>query len=114
MHLFKIFLLILFNLIIIVFMTQNSVERVDIHFFNYSIESSYLNVVILFTLLFGVIAGFLTSVFVIFSHKTQIKSLQNKNRILTDELNDLRNVAIDEGIYESEAVSYTHLRAHET
>ena len=106
MHLFKIFLLILFNLIIIVFMTQNSVERVDIHFFNYSIENSYLNVVILFTLLFGVIAGFLTSVFVIFSHKTQIKSLQNKNRILTDELNDLRNVAIDEGIYESEDGEY--------
>ena len=106
MHLFKIFLLILFNLIIIVFMTQNSVERVAIHFFNYSIKSSYLNVVILFTLLFGVIAGFLTSVFVIFSHKTQIKSLQNKNRILTDELNDLRNVAIDEGIYESEDGEY--------
>ena len=106
MHLFKIFLLILFNLIIIVFMTQNSVERVDIHFFNYSINSSYLNVVILFTLLFGVVAGFLTSVFVIFSHKTQIKSLQNKNRILTDELNDLRNVAIDEGIYESEDGEY--------
>ena len=106
MHLFKIFLLILFNLIIIVFMTQNSVERVDIHFFNYSIESSYLNVVILFTLLFGVIAGFLSSIFVIFSHKTQIKSLQNKNRILTDELNDLRNVAIDEGIYESEDGEY--------
>ena len=62
--------------------------------------------VILFTLLFGVIAGFLTSVFVIFSHKTQIKSLQNKNRILTDELNDLRNVAIDEGIYESEDGEY--------
>ena len=106
MHLFKIFLLILFNLIIIVFMTQNSVERVDIHFFNYSIESSYLNVVLLFTLLFGVIGGFLTSIFVIFSHKTQIKSLQNKNRILTDELNDLRNVAIDEGIYESEDGEY--------
>ena len=96
MHLFKIFLLILFNLIIIVFMTQNSVERVDIHFFNHSIESYYLNVVILFTLLFGVIAGFLTSVFVIFSHKTQIKSLQNKNRILTDELNDHRNLYNDD------------------
>jgi len=101
MHLFKVFLLILFNLIIIIFMTQNSVERVDIHFINYSIQNSYLNVVLLFTLLFGVISGFLTSAFVIFSNKTKIKSLQNKNRILSDELNDLRNVAIDEGIYES-------------
>ena len=82
-------------------MTQNSVERVDIHFINYSIQNSYLNVVLLFTLLFGVIAGFLTYVFAIFSNKAQIKSLQNKNRILTEELNDLRNVAIDEGIYEA-------------
>ena len=106
MHLFKVFLLILFNLIIIIFMTQNSVERVDIHFINYSIQNSYLNVVLLFTLLFGVVSGFLTSVFVIFSNKTQIKSLQNKNRILTEELNDLRNVAIDEGIYESDNGDY--------
>ena len=80
MHLFKVFLLILFNLIIIIFMTQNSIERVDIHFINYSIQNSYLNVVLLFTLLFGVISGFLTSVFVIFSNKNQIKSMQNKNR----------------------------------
>ena len=83
MHLFKVFLLILFNLIIIIFMTQNSVERVDIHFINYSIQNSYLNVVLLFTLLFGVISGFMTSVFVIISNKAKIKSLQNKNRILT-------------------------------
>ena len=106
MHLFKVFILILFNLIIIIFMTQNSVERVDIHFINYSIQNSYLNVVLLFTLLFGVVSGFLTSVFVINSNKTHIKSLQNKNRILTEELNDLRNVAIDEGIYESDDGDY--------
>ena len=106
MHLIKVFLLILFNLIIIIFMTQNSVERVDIHFINYSIQNSYLNVVLLFTLLFGVVLGFLTSVFAIISSKTQIKSLQNKNRILTEELNDLRNVAIDEGIYESDGEDY--------
>tara|TARA_Y100000590_G_scaffold18112_1_gene21563 strand:+ start:209 stop:475 length:267 start_codon:yes stop_codon:yes gene_type:complete len=88
-------------------MTQNSVERVDIHFINYSIENSYLNVVLLFTLLFGVISGFLTSVFVIFSNKTQIKSLKNKNRLLTEELNDLRNMdAIDEGVYESDDGEY--------
>ena len=106
MHLFKIFLLIIFNLIIIIFMTQNSVERVDIHFINYSIEGSYLNVVLLFALLFGVFAGFLTSIFVIISNKAAIKSLKNKNRILSEELNDLRNVAIDEGIYESDDGEY--------
>ena len=93
--------LLVFNLIIIVFMTQNSNEKVDIFFFNYSLTDSYLNVVLLFNLLFGVAAGFLASVFIIIGNKSQIKSIQNKNRILTNELNDLRNVAIDEGIYDT-------------
>ncbi len=101
MNLIKIFLLIIFNLIIIVFMTQNSNEKVDIFFFNYSLSDAYLNVVLLFNMLFGVAAGFLASVFIIISNKSQIKVLNNKNRILTDELNDLRNVAIDEGVYET-------------
>ena len=101
MHLIKIFLLIVFNLIVIVFMTQNSNEKINIFFFNYSLSDAYLNVVLLFNLLFGVAAGFLSAVFIIISHKSQIKSLQNKNRVLTDELNDLRNVAIDEGIYDA-------------
>ena len=101
MHLIKIFLLIVFNLIIIVFMTQNSNEKVDIFFLSYSLNGTYLNVVLLFNLLFGIAAGFLASVFIIISNKTEIKSLHNKNRILTNELNDLRIVAIDEGIYET-------------
>ena len=50
MHLIKIFLLIVFNIIIIVFMTQNSNEKVDIFFLNYSLSSAYLNVVLLFNL----------------------------------------------------------------
>ena len=85
-------------------MTQNSNEKVDIFFFNYSLSESYLNVVLLFTLLFGVFAGFIASVFIIISNKSQIKTLQNKNRVLSNELNDLRNVAIDEGIYNAEEV----------
>ena len=101
MHLIKIFVLIVFNLIVIVFMTQNSNEKVDIFFLSYSLSDAYLNVILLFNLLFGVAAGFLASIFLIISNKSEIKSLQNKNRILADELNDLRNVAIDEGIYET-------------
>ena len=104
MNLIKIFLLIVFNLLIIVFMTQNSNEKVDIFFFNYSLSESYLNVVLLFTLLFGVFFFFFASVFIIISNKSQIKTLQNKNRVLSNELNDLRNVAIDEGIYNAEEV----------
>ena len=47
-------------------------------------------------LLFGVAAGFLASIFIIISNKSDIRNLQNKNKILSNELNDLRNVAIDE------------------
>ena len=54
-------------------MTQNSNEKVDIFFFNYSLNDAYLNVVLLFNLLFGVAAGFLASVFIIISNKSQIK-----------------------------------------
>ena len=82
-------------------MTQNSNEKVDIFFFNHSLSDAYLNVVFLFNLLFGVAAGFLASVFVIISNKSEIKSLQNKNKALSEELNNLRNVAIDEAIYET-------------
>ena len=82
-------------------MTQNSNEKVDIFFLSYSLSGAYLNVVLLFNLLFGVAAGFLSSVFIIMSNKSEIKSLHNKNRILTNELSDLRNVAIDEGVYDT-------------
>ena len=64
-------------------MTQNSNEKVDIFFLNYSLSGAFLNVVLLFNLLFGVAAGFLASIFIIISNKSQIKSLQNKNRILS-------------------------------
>ena len=82
-------------------MTQNSNEKVDIFFMDYSLNDAYLNVVLLFNLLFGVAAGFLASIFIIISNKSDIRNLQNKNKILSNELNDLRNVAIDEGIYET-------------
>ena len=32
--------------------------------------------------------------------------MQNKNKRLSDELNDLRNVAIDEGIYDNDDGEY--------
>lgn len=105
-NLIKIFFLILINLIIIVFMTQNSGDRITIHFFNYQLENAYLNVILLFSFIIGIIAGFLSALVVVLSNKSQIRILENKNRILTNELNDLRNVALDEGIYESDDGDY--------
>ena len=50
----------------------------------------------------GILFGYLIAIFSILSNKSEIRNLRNKNKILTDELNDLRNVAVDEGIYDSD------------
>ena len=106
MNLIKIFFIIIINLFVIVFMTQNSTDRISIQFFNWVIQDAYLNVVLLFTMIFGIIAGFLSAAIVIFYHKSEIKILKNKNKVLTNELNDLRNVAIEEGVYDDEVGEY--------
>ena len=50
----------------------------------------------------GILIGFGVALTNIISNKSEIRSLKTKNRKLSDELNDLRNVAIDEGIYDTE------------
>ena len=62
--------------------------------------------IILGALTIGVLVGYLSAVFSVLSAKSEIRSLQTKNQRLTDELNDLRNVAIDEGIYDTEGGEY--------
>ena len=49
---------------------------------------------------------YLLAIFSILASKSDIRSLQMKNRRLSEELNDLRNVAIDEGIYDTEDGDY--------
>ena len=47
-------------------------------------------------------SGYLFAIFSILTAKAEIRSMQNKNKRLSDELNDLRNVAIDEGLYDDD------------
>jgi protein-L-isoaspartate O-methyltransferase len=62
--------------------------------------------IILGSLAIGVLAGYAVAVFSVLSSKAEVHSLQNNNRKLTEELNNLRNVAIDEGIYDTEDGEY--------
>jgi hypothetical protein len=50
----------------------------------------------------GMLIGYGVALTNILSGKSELRSLKTKNRRLSDELNDLRNVAIDEGIYDTE------------
>jgi hypothetical protein len=50
----------------------------------------------------GMLIGYGVALTNILSGKSELRSLKTKNRRLADELNDLRNVSIDEGIYDME------------
>jgi|TARA_B100001971_G_C17754801_1_gene317239 uncharacterized integral membrane protein len=102
MKLVKIFSLILVTMFLVYFLTQNAGEKVNLNLLIYSYENVQVNAIIFFSLLIGILIGFIAAVIVVLSHKSQIRSLQDKNRRLTNELNDLRNVAIDEGMYDTE------------
>ena len=108
MKLAKILASMLFILGLVYFLTRNAGENskvfVDLIFKQY--DNASVSMIILGAITIGIFGGYLSAVFSVLSAKSEIRSLQNKNRRLTDELNDLRNVAIDEGIYDTEGGEY--------
>ncbi|HIA94392.1 MAG TPA: LapA family protein [Candidatus Marinimicrobia bacterium] len=93
---------------LVYFLTRNAGENskvfVDLVFKQY--DNASVSMIILGAITIGIFGGYLSAVFSVLSAKSEIRSLQNNNRRLTDELNDLRNVAIDEGIYDTEGGEY--------
>ena len=115
MKLIKILLLMTLVLGLVYFLPQNSGDdskvNVDLLFFqfkntNISDDRASVSMIILGSLTVGIFIGYISAVLSILSSKSQIRNLQNKNRRLSEELNDLRNVAIDEGIYDTEDGDY--------
>jgi uncharacterized integral membrane protein len=108
MKLAKILASMLLILGLVYFLTRNAGENskvfVDLIFKQY--DNASVSMIILGAITIGILGGYLSAVFSVLSAKSEIRSLQNKNRRLTDELNDLRNVAIDEGIYDTEGGEY--------
>ena len=108
MKLAKILASMLLILGLVYFLTRNAGENskvfVDLIFKQY--DNASVSMIILGAITIGILGGYLSAVFSVLFAKSEIRSLQNKNRRLTDELNDLRNVAIDEGIYDTEGGEY--------
>jgi len=108
MKLAKILAAMLLILGLVYFLTRNAGENskvfVDLIFKQY--DNASVSMIILGAITIGIFGGYLSAVFSVLSAKSEIRSLQNNNRRLTDELNDLRNVAIDEGIYDTEGGEY--------
>jgi uncharacterized integral membrane protein len=83
-------LLLLFVLI------QNSHQRIDLFFFTLTKEGINLALVLLITLGFGAIIGALMISFSLIHSRTEVRQLMKKNKQLTKELENLRNISIDE------------------
>ena len=101
MKLVKIFSGLIIMILVLYFLMQNtSLVSVDLIFIEY--DNVQVAVVMLGALAVGTIIGYGAAITNILSSKSEIRALKNKNRHLSDELNDLRNAAIDEEIYDSE------------
>ena len=101
MKLIKIFGGLVLVLLVLFFLMRNTdLVSVDLVFREY--KDVQVAVVMLGAISIGMIIGYAVAVTNILSTKASLRGLKTKNKILSDELNDLRNVAIDEGINESE------------
>ena len=105
MKLIKTFLLIVLVLSIVFFLTLNN-DKVNVNLWFVQFIDASVNMIIFCSLSIGILSGYLFAIFSILASKADIRSLQIKNRRLSEELNDLRNVAIDEGIYDTEDGDY--------
>jgi len=104
MKLFKTFFLIIIILFLIYFLSMNN-ANVDIDLLFKKFNQVSISMVIFGALSLGVLFGYIIAVFSILSTRSQNRNLQNKIKNLTDELNDLRNVAVNETVYEDDGIN---------
>ena len=79
--------------------------NVDIDLLFKKFNQVSISMVIFGSLSLGVLFGYIIAVFSILSTRAQNRNLQNKINSLTDELNDLRNVAVNETVYEDDEIN---------
>ena len=103
MKLFKTFFLIIIILFLIYFLSMNT-SNVDIDLLFKKFNQVSISMVIFGALSLGILFGYIIAVFSILSTRAQNRNLQSKIKSLTDELNDLRNVAVNETVYEDDEI----------
>ena len=101
--LIKTFISIVFIFFTLYFLHLND-AKVDVNLIYKSFFSIPVSIVILGSIGFGVILGYILSAVSILTAKTKIRKVENKNLILVKELNSLRNIAVDEDILSKDEV----------
>ena len=97
LKLLKTFISIISIFFILYFLHLND-AKVDVDLIYKNFISIPVSIIILGSIGFGVVLGYLLSAVSIFSAKAKIRRVENKNLILVKELNSLRNIAVDEDI----------------
>ena len=101
MKLFKTFITIILVLFLVYFLQENS-ALVTLNLIFKTFDNVSVSMIIFGSLAGGILLGYLFAIFFILSAKSDIRRLNNKNKRLSDELDNLRNVAIEDGVYEND------------
>ena len=101
MRLFKALFSIAVLLGLLMVLMKNT-EPVAIDLLVRQFENVPVAVVILITIGVGIFIGYALALSVIMSSKAEARLLRNENKKVLDEINSLRNIAVDEEMYEDD------------
>jgi len=99
MRLFKVFLGLLVVLGLLLVLIRNT-DKVTVDLIFKAYQNTPLAVVLIITLAVGIFIGFAIALSSILTSKTEARLLKSESKRLTSELNSLRNIAIEEDVYE--------------
>lgn len=99
MRLFKIFfgMVVLLGLLLVL---MRNTDPVAVDLLIRKFESVPVAVVIVVTVGAGIFIGYALALSVIMASKAETRALRTEHKKLSNEINSLRNIAIEEGIYE--------------
>jgi len=99
MSLLKTFFAIIIMGVVLWFLALNLGQNVqELHLFALTLYDVPVAFVLLFSFLVGVLIGFLIPVMQVFSAKNEMRKYQRKVQSLQKELDELRNVSIEEDL----------------
>ena len=101
MRLFKALLSIVVLLGLLMVLVKNT-EPVAIDLLVRQFENVPVAVVILITVGVCIFIGYALALSVIMTSKAEARLLRNENKKVSDEINSLRNIAVDEGVYDDD------------
>ena len=102
MKLVKIFAALVLVIIFLYFLLQNN-NPVNVDLVFYQKENVPVSVVMLGALGIGMLIGNGVALLMILAGKSELRTLKDKNQLLSEELNELRNASIEDDLYENQS-----------